>query len=45
MITVHSHWLRHMQMMGIFADEPTCKKYGEQEETAENFLFDCEALA
>lgn len=31
-----------MQRIGIFADGPTCRKCGQQEETAEHFLFDCE---
>lgn len=32
-------------MIEIFVEEPTSEKCGEQEETAEDLLFYCEALA
>lgn len=34
-----------MQRMGIFEGTPTCRWCGEQEETGEHLLFDCDALA
>lgn len=33
-----------MYRMDIFANEPTGKKGGQQEEAADRHLFDCEAL-
>lgn len=44
MITGHVHWLKHIQKMGIFVDEPTFTKCGQQEEASEHLLFDREAL-
>lgn len=35
---------KHVERMRVFAGEPTCKKFGQQEETAEHFQFDCESL-
>lgn len=33
-----------MQMIAIHVDEPNCRKYGQQKEMADHFLFDFEAL-
>lgn len=44
MIASHGFELKRMQTMRIFAEEPTCRKCGQQEETAEHLLFDFEAL-
>lgn len=38
-ITRDGHWLKHMQKWRIFADDPTCRKCGQQEETADNLMF------
>lgn len=40
----HGNWLKHIQGMGAFADGSTCRKCGQQEETTEHLLFDCDAL-
>ena len=44
LITGHGHWRKHMHRMGVFMEEPICRKCGQQEETAEHLLFDCEPL-
>lgn len=33
-----------MKRIAIHVDEPTCRKYGQQKEMADHFLFDFEAL-
>lgn len=38
------HWLKHIQRMGIFVDQPTFKKGGQQEEAVEHLMFDQEVL-
>lgn len=40
MIIGHGHWLKHIQRMGIFVDQPTFKKCGQQEEAVEHLMFD-----
>lgn len=39
------HGLKHMRRMGNFAGVLTCRRCGEQEQTSDHLLFDCEALA
>lgn len=43
-ITRDGHWLKHMQKWRLFADDPTCRKCGQQEETADNLMFNYEDL-
>lgn len=40
-ITGHGHWLKYVQRMEIIAGTPTCRRCGEQMETAKHLLFDC----
>lgn len=34
----------HARDSNLCVDEPTCRKYGQQKEMADHFLFDFEAL-
>jgi hypothetical protein len=35
---------RHLHRLGIYKEEPVCRKCGVGEETAHHILFECEAL-
>lgn len=43
-VTRDDHWVKHMQKWRIFAEDPTCRKCGQQEETADNLMFNYEDL-
>jgi hypothetical protein len=44
LLTVHCHLRKHLHRLGIYKEEPVCRKCGMGEETAHHILFECEAL-
>jgi hypothetical protein len=40
----HCHLRKHLHRLGIYKEEPVCRKCGMGEETAHHILFECEAL-
>jgi hypothetical protein len=44
LLTGHCHLRKHLQRLGIYKEEPVCRKCGMGEETAHHILFECEAL-
>jgi hypothetical protein len=40
----HSNLRKHLHRLGIYKEEPLCRKCGIGEETAHHILFECEAL-
>jgi len=42
--TGHNTLRRHLYIMGL-SNNPTCRKYGTEEETSVHILCECEALA
>jgi hypothetical protein len=45
LLTGHCHLRKHVHILGIYKEEPVCRKCGMGEETAHHILFECEALA
>jgi hypothetical protein len=44
LLTGHCHLRKHLHRLGIYKEEPVCRKCGMGEETAHHILFECEAL-
>jgi hypothetical protein len=44
LLTGHCHLRKHLHRLGIYKEEPVCKKCGMGEETAHHILFECKAL-
>ena len=44
LLTGHNTLRRHLYIMGL-GNNPTCRKYGTEEETSVHILCECEALA
>jgi hypothetical protein len=44
LLTGHCHLRRHLHRLGIYKEEPVCRRCGTREETAHHILFECEAL-
>jgi hypothetical protein len=44
LLTGHCHLRKHLHRLGIYKEEPVCRKCGMVEETAHHILFECEAL-
>jgi hypothetical protein len=43
--TGHCHLRRHLHRLGIYKEEPVCRRCGMGEETAHHILFECKALS
>jgi hypothetical protein len=44
LLTGHCHLRKHLDRLGIYKEEPVCRKCCMEEETAHRILFECEAL-
>lgn len=44
MVTGHGNFRKHLSRMGVFNGNPSCRKCGQYEETADHLLFDCDEL-
>jgi hypothetical protein len=44
LLTGHCHLRKHLHRLGIYKEEPVCRKCGIGEETAHHILFECKAL-
>jgi hypothetical protein len=44
LLTGHCHLIKRLHRLGIYKEEPVCRKCGIGEETAHHILFECEAL-
>jgi hypothetical protein len=44
LLTGHCHPRKHLHRLGIYKEEPVCRKCGMGEETAHHILFECETL-
>jgi hypothetical protein len=44
LLTGHCHPRKHPHRLGIYKEEPVCRKCGMGEETASHILFECKAL-
>nr|XP_042910845.1 uncharacterized protein LOC122271998 [Parasteatoda tepidariorum] len=44
-ITGHYHFRKHLHRMGLFEQEPICRKCREAVESAHHILYECDALA
>jgi hypothetical protein len=44
LLTGHCHLRKHLHRLGIYKEEPVCRKCGVGEETAHHIIFECEAL-
>jgi hypothetical protein len=44
LLTGHCHLRKHLHRLGIYKEEPVCRKCGVGEETAHHILFECEVL-
>jgi hypothetical protein len=44
LLTGHFHLRKHLHRLGIYKEEPVCRKCGMGEETAHHIVFECEAL-
>jgi hypothetical protein len=44
LLTGNFHLRKHLHILGIYKEEPVCRKRGMGEETAHHILFGCEAL-
>uniref|UniRef100_A0A1B6GCE4 Reverse transcriptase zinc-binding domain-containing protein n=1 Tax=Cuerna arida TaxID=1464854 RepID=A0A1B6GCE4_9HEMI len=45
LIKGHSHLRKHLHRVDILWEDPFCRIYDKQEETAEHLLFDCPSIA
>jgi hypothetical protein len=44
LLTGHCHLRKRLHRLGIYKEEPVCRKCDMGEETAHHILFECEAL-
>jgi hypothetical protein len=44
LLTGHCHLRKHLHRLGIYKEEPVCRKCGMGEETAHHIPLECEAL-
>nr|XP_042913339.1 uncharacterized protein LOC122273325 [Parasteatoda tepidariorum] len=44
-ITGHYHFRKHLHRLGLFEQEPICRKCREEVESAHHILYECDALA